>query len=111
MSQVRTGKASAQGYIKAVDGVERKTLVYGENTLLTEFKLEKGKLLPMHKHREEQTGYLVSGHIVLTIDGQKYAMNPGDSWAVPGDIEHGAEIIEDSTAIEVFSPVRVDYLP
>jgi len=111
MSQVRTAKASGEGYIKVLDGVERKTLVYGENTLLTEFRLEKGKVLPMHKHPQEQTGYLVTGHIVLTIDGVKYDMLPGDSWAIPGNTEHGAEIIDDSIAIEVFSPVREDYLP
>ncbi len=38
-------------------------------------------------------------------------MEPGDSWNVPANIEHGAEILADSVAIEVFSPVREDYLP
>ena len=38
-------------------------------------------------------------------------MEPGDSWCIPGHVEHRAEIIEDSVAIEVFSPVREDYLP
>ena len=36
---------------------------------------------------------------------------PGDSWCIGGDVEHGAEILEDSVAVEVFSPVREDYLP
>ena len=35
----------------------------------------------------------------------------GDSWCIPSGVEHGAEILEDSVAIEVFSPVREDYLP
>jgi hypothetical protein len=26
-------------------------------------------------------------------------------------VEHGAQILEDSIAVEVFSPVREDYLP
>lgn len=111
MIQHKIAKSSIEGYIKVLDGVERKTLVYGSKTLLTEFRLEKGKLLPMHKHSHEQTGYLVSGHIILIINGERYNMTPGDSWAIPGNIEHGAESIEDSIAIEVFSPVRQDYLP
>ncbi len=37
-------------------------------------------------------------------------MKPGDSWSIPGDVEHGTEIKEDSVAIEVFSPVREDYI-
>ncbi|ATW28243.1 cupin domain-containing protein [Candidatus Formimonas warabiya] len=111
MRYVGTSKASDQGYIRVLDGVERKTLTYGEHTLFTEFRLEKGHVLPRHQHPQEQTGYLVSGHILLTIGDEKYDMEPGDSWAILGGTEHGAEILEDSVAIEVFSPVRADYLP
>ena len=97
-------------YIKVFDGIERRTLVYGDKTLMTEFKLEKGKQLPMHDHPHEQTGYLVSGRIVLTIDGEAQDMKPGDAWVIEGGIMHGAQIVEDSIAIEVFSPVREDYI-
>ncbi len=105
------GSASDSGYIKAAPGIKRKTLIYGENTLMTEFLLEKGADLPMHNHPQEQTGYLVSGHMVLTIGGAEYDIRPRDSWLIPGDVIHGARIIEDSVAIEVFAPVREDYLP
>ncbi len=104
-------KASDEGYIKALDGIERKTLTYGEKTLTAEFRLQKGKELPMHSHPHEQSGYLVSGHIVLSIDGEEYDMMSGDAWAIKGDLMHGAKIIEDSVAVEVFSPVREDYIP
>lgn len=104
-------KASSDGYIEAVAGVFRKTLVYGEHTLMTEFKLLAGHTLPAHSHPHEQTGYLISGHIILTVDGAPYDMRPGDSWIVLPNIAHSARIIEDSVVIEVFSPVREDYLP
>jgi quercetin dioxygenase-like cupin family protein len=104
-------KSSPDGYLQAVEGIFRKSLVWGNNALLTEFKLTGGKKPPSHHHDEEQVGYLVAGHIVLQIGDEKHDMLPGDSWAIPGGIEHSAEIIEDSVAIEVFSPVRVDYLP
>lgn len=103
-------KSSKEDYTEVLGGIKRKTLVYGDNTLLTEFILENGKILPMHSHPEEQTGYLVSGHIILIIDGKRHEMKPGDSWAIPRNIEHGAEAIEDSVAIEIFSPVREDYI-
>lgn len=104
-------KHGKEGYTTAVPGIEMKTLVHGDKTLMVEFRLKKGSLLPNHLHPHEQTGYLVSGHIVLVIDREKIDVKPGDSWCIPGDIEHSAEIIEDSIAIEVFSPVREDYLP
>jgi hypothetical protein len=37
--------------------------------------------------------------------------NPGDSWNIAGDVEHGATAVVDSVVVEVFSPVREDYLP
>jgi quercetin dioxygenase-like cupin family protein len=37
-------------------------------------------------------------------------LTPGDSWNIPGNVSHRAEILEDSVAIEVFSPVRENYL-
>ncbi len=111
MAEYMVKRADKGGYIDAMDGIRRKTLAYGEKTMMTEFRLEKGKTLPMHNHPQEQTGYLVSGHIILTIDGTPHNMRPGDSWCIPGNVEHGATIIEDSVAIEVFSPVREDYKP
>ncbi len=104
-------KREGTGFRQAVKGVWIKTLVYGEKTLLTEFKLEAGNTLPPHSHEQEQTGYLVSGKIQLTIGDKTYDVGPGDSWSIPGNVEHGARIVEDSVAIEVFSPVRKDYLP
>jgi quercetin dioxygenase-like cupin family protein len=102
---------SKDGYKRAVDGIEQKTLVHGAATLMVEFVLHKNAVLPPHSHPHEQTGYLVKGKIRLTIGPDLREMMPGDSWCIPGGVLHGAEIVEDSVAIEVFSPVRQDYLP
>lgn len=104
-------EAGEDGYKPVQEKTELKTLAYGEKTLMAEFRLRKGADLPRHSHPHEQTGYLVSGRIDLTIDKATYAVNPGDSWSIPGNVEHNAVAVEDSVAIEVFSPVREDYLP
>ena len=99
------------GYIPALEGIKRKTLVYGEKTLTCEFRLKKGSSLPIHAHPYEQTGYLVSGRMQLFIGGKTFEAEPGDCWCIPADVEHGAASLEDSVAIEVFSPLRQDYMP
>ena len=104
-------KKSEVGYKRAIAGIEQKTLVYGEKTLMVEFRLYRGADLPLHAHPHEQTGYLVSGRIRLTIGEVTHEVLPGDSWCIGGGVKHGAEILEDSVAIEVFAPVRKDYLP
>ena len=104
-------KGGAAGYRQLMDGVEQKTLVYGDRTLTAEFRLKAGSRLPLHRHPYEQTGYLVSGQITLSIDGRAHECLPGDSWCIGADVEHGAEVSRDAVAVEVFSPVRPDYLP
>ena len=102
---------SKEGYKKALEGIEQKTLVHGEKTLMVEFRLQKGALLPQHSHPHEQIGYLVSGRIRMRIGEESRELSPGDSWCIPGNVQHGAEILEDAVAIEVFAPLRQDYLP
>jgi quercetin dioxygenase-like cupin family protein len=99
------------GYTDVLRGIRRKTLSYGAATLMTEFRLQAGCPLPVHDHPQEQTGYLVSGRLRLSIGGETHDVTPGDSWSIPGGVPHGAEVLEDAVAIEVFSPVREDYLP
>ncbi len=103
-------KKNETGYRVVMDGIRLKTLVHGERTLLCEFRIEKGKVLPSHKHHHEQTGYLVSGRMKFIIGDEEFDVEPGDSWCIPGDMEHAAEAFEDSVGVEVFSPVREEYM-
>jgi quercetin dioxygenase-like cupin family protein len=93
-----------------IDGVGMSTMVSGEKTLMARFKLNKDSDIPLHHHVYEQTGLLISGRIVLTIDGEDHEVNPGDSWCIGADVPHAARAMEDAVAVEVFSPVREDYL-
>ena len=104
-------KHNDTGYRESLKGIRQKTLAYGQKTLMVEFRLPQGAVLPVHKHPHEQTGYLVSGRLDLTIGSETRRQGPGDSWCIPGDTEHGAKALADAIAVEVFSPVREDYLP
>jgi len=104
-------KRSQSGYLPVLDGIVRKTLVHGQKTLMTEFLLRKGAVLPKHAHPHEQSGYLVQGRMRLSVGDKEYEAEAGDSWSIPGGVQHGAHILEDSVAVELFSPVRDDYLP
>lgn len=103
------GKHSNTGYVETLDGVKIKTVVYGEKSLMAEFLLSANSTLPDHSHIHEQTGYLVKGKIKLHIENESRILQPGDSWCVPANARHRAEIIEDSVAIEIFTPCRDEY--
>jgi quercetin dioxygenase-like cupin family protein len=94
-----------------IEGVEMRPLAFEQKTNLCEFKLKKNYRLPAHSHPYEQTGTLLSGKLNFRIDNDWFLAEPGDSWSIPENVEHEVEVIEDSVVIEVFSPVRPDYLP
>lgn len=104
-------KSLAGKHTELIKGVHLKAAVYGKQTLLTEVRMDQGAIIPPHKHPHEQTGYLVSGQLEFLVDGEHITASPGDSWNIPGNVEHGATALVNSVVVEVFSPVREDYLP
>jgi len=104
-------KFSNQGYQEKLKGLMLKTLVYGNKTLMASINLAKGTIIPQHQHLHEQTGFLVTGRLDFVINGDHFIAEPGDSWTILAEIPHGVEALEVSSIIEVFSPVREDYLP
>ena len=104
-------KANDDGYKEVLPGIRFKTLVFGKKTLFTEFRMNAGAVLPNHSHVHEQTGYLTKGKIQLTIGKQVFVVEKGDCWCIPGNMQHSVKILENSIVVEVFSPVRKEYLP
>jgi quercetin dioxygenase-like cupin family protein len=104
-------KKDERGFRVMMEGVRLKTLVWGERTMLCEFRIEGGKGLPPHAHPHEQTGYLISGRMSFIVGDESFEVEPGDSWSIQGEVAHSAEALEDSRVLEVFSPLRKEYLP
>ena len=87
--------ASSSGFKDAMPGIRFKTLAHGGKTLFAEFHLHKGAILPRHSHVHEQTGYLISGAIRLTIGDESFDARAGDCWCIESNVEHHAVILED----------------
>jgi quercetin dioxygenase-like cupin family protein len=91
-------------------GIVRRILANSPEVMLTEHILQKGAKLPAHSHTHIQLIYLLSGQLVIEIGGQKLHLHKGDSYVVPSGAEHDAIALEDSVALDIFTPARQDYL-
>jgi quercetin dioxygenase-like cupin family protein len=98
-------RETEEGCRPLADGVEIKSLVHGETTHMVVFRLAAGSRVLAHRHPHEQTGFLVSGQLALTIGGLTRELGPGDAWSIPADTDHAAEALSAARAVEVFSPV------
>ncbi len=103
-------KKSEGNFVDMAPGIKRRTMANGDKTVICEFRFEKKAVVPLHSHLYEQTGFLISGRLIFTIDGEKIEVAPGDSWCIKADVPHSAEVPEETVLVEAFSPVREDYL-
>ena len=66
--------------------------------------------VPPHRHPSEQSGYVVSGRYRLRVAQYDQILEPGDSYAIPENVEHSLEVLDAGEVVDVFTPVRYDYL-
>jgi quercetin dioxygenase-like cupin family protein len=95
--------------VEMFPGVHRRTMATTDEAMVCEFTLLADAVVPMHSHSNDQVGYVVSGTILLAIGDQERRLSCGESYAIPGGIQHSARALVDSVLIDVFSPPRADY--
>jgi len=85
--------------------------VVGERGMLVMITLKKGCVIPIHKHPEEQFTNILSGKLELHIgEKEPVVMEKGDVAHIPGNTDHSAKALEDTLDLDVFIPIKYDYL-
>lgn len=97
--------------ILALPGIYRKPLAYSEDFNLNYFELAQGSVIPLHSHEPSQIGFVISGKVRFFTEHSEFIAEPGHSYVFERNEKHGAEILEDARIIDVFHPLREDYLP
>ena len=94
---------------ETVPGVFIRTF-WGNEMLLSIVDLAANAVVPAHSHLHEQAGVVISGELEMTISGETRLLKPGDTYIIPGGVEHGAMTGDTpARALDIFSPVREDY--
>ncbi len=92
-------------------GIVRRTLAYNDQAMLCHFELKKGTSIPLHDHPPTQIGYVVSGRVRFIGNRPEDAFEAaaGEAYVLNPNVTHGAEVLEDSVFVEVFTPSRPEY--
>lgn len=91
-------------------GVTRKIVAYDENMMVCELTFKKGAVGEAHHHPHEQIGYIISGSFEVTDGGETKILKAGDCYLIKPDSVHGVVALEDSKLLDVFTPMRKDFL-
>lgn len=91
-------------------GVSRRVLAHTDRLMIVEVNFEAGGEGSVHTHPHCQNTYVLSGRFRFTVDGEPVEVGPGDTLAFPSDIPHGTLCLEAGTLLDIFTPMREDFL-
>ena len=94
---------------KVTEMISRK-IVSGEREMLAQIYLKRGALVPMHAHDSEQMTYILQGALRFLIDGEEIIVREGEVLHIPSRLPHQSEALEDTLELDVFSPMRAEWL-
>jgi quercetin dioxygenase-like cupin family protein len=94
---------------KVTEMLSRK-LVTGDKEMLAQIYLKRGCLVPNHSHESEQITYVLQGALKFLIAGEEITVREGEVLHIPSWVEHQAEALDDTFELDIFSPIRQDWL-
>ena len=108
-SQIEVIPSEADGMTSPEPGLKRQVMSFSPDMMLVRHTMEKNWVGTRHSHPHEQLVYVVKGSIRFEHPGGTFEAKSGDSFLVPGGVEHQATALEQSEVLDIFSPMREDY--
>jgi quercetin dioxygenase-like cupin family protein len=84
--------------------------ITGDRVTVARFELKRGGVVPRHSHESEQLSMVLSGALRFVIDGTDIVVRTGEVLQLPSWLEHEVHVLEDTLVVDVFSPVRQDWI-
>ena len=91
------------------DMISRK-IVTGDKAMVAQVFLKKDAVVPEHHHESEQITYILEGALKFEIEGKEIVVRKGEVLSIPSNVPHRAVALEDTVDLDIFSPIRTDWL-
>jgi quercetin dioxygenase-like cupin family protein len=91
------------------DKISRK-MISGEKITMAQIFIAKDGVVPFHHHEHEQFSSVLAGALRFELEGKEMVLRQGEVLHIPSNVPHRVLALEDSLALDVFSPVRTDWL-
>ena len=94
---------------KLQENISRK-IISGEKVMVAHVFLKKGAIVPSHSHESEQLTYILEGLLELSLPNEVFRLGEGQVLVIPSNVEHSAVALENTLDMDIFSPIREDWL-
>src|ERR1022692_1819329 len=95
---------------EALSPLVGRKMIHGKTMTVAHIRLGKGAVVPMHSHPNEQVSMVQSGALRFVLSGEERILRAGDTLVIPPEAPHMVEALEDSLAVDLFSPPREDWI-
>jgi quercetin dioxygenase-like cupin family protein len=85
-------------------------IISGEKAMVAQVFLAKGAVVPEHFHESEQITYILEGALKFQLEGREIVVGKGQVLRIPSNVPHSAVALEDTLDLDIFSPIRQDWL-
>jgi len=96
--------------LETMSDVISRRVVSGEKAMVAQVYLKKDAVVPLHQHESEQVTYILEGALKFELDGREITVHAGEVLVIPSNMPHRAVAMEDTLDLDVFSPIRHDWL-
>ena len=103
-------KAADTPWQAMAEGVRRQVLGHGTDLMIVRVEFEAGAVGALHHHPHRQATYVASGRFTVTVGADQAVLAAGDCFYASADVAHGVCAIEAGTLIDVFTPIRDEFL-
>ena len=88
----------------------RRKVITGERAMVAQVFIAKGGVVPIHHHESEQLTYIMEGALEFELEGRTVVVRKGEVLHIPSNVPHRAVALEDTLDLDIFSPIRTDWL-
>ncbi len=85
------------------------SLYHSEKATFGHLTLEKGILLPQHRHEHEQWSHVIEGQLEFTVNDETQVLSAGMAAYIPSWAPHSAKALTACKVIDCFMPFRQDF--
>jgi quercetin dioxygenase-like cupin family protein len=96
--------------LEVMSEVISRKVISGQNAMVAQVFLKKDAVVPEHHHESEQLTYILEGALKFELEGQEVIVRQGEVLHIPSNVPHRAVALEDTLDLDIFSPIRTDWL-
>lgn len=96
--------------LEVMSEVISRKVISGQKAMVAQVFLKKDAVVPEHQHESEQLTYIMEGALKFELEGQEVIVRQGEVLHIPSNVPHRAVALEDTLDLDIFSPIRTDWL-